>query len=91
MSLPVVASSIPGCVDAVRDGITGILTPARETQGLICALQALLSDSKTRDAMGKAGSEWIRNQSEAVGKWELLVAEYRAVLELGSVPVCGSI
>ena len=34
MPLPIVATRVPGCVDAVVDGATGLLVPARDTAGV---------------------------------------------------------
>lgn len=42
-------SSIPGCVDAVKHGVTGVLVPARDTQVLTTALRALLRDRQMRE------------------------------------------
>ena len=39
MELPVVATSIPGCVDSVQDGVTGTLVPARDAEALTKALR----------------------------------------------------
>jgi glycosyltransferase involved in cell wall biosynthesis len=38
MRLPVVATRIPGCVDAINDGVTGTLVPPREPRTLTEAL-----------------------------------------------------
>ena len=39
MEVPVIATRIPGCVDAVRDGKTGLLVPARDAEALTAAIR----------------------------------------------------
>jgi len=39
MGLPVIATRIPGCVDAVREGETGLLVPARDAGALTAAIR----------------------------------------------------
>jgi glycosyltransferase involved in cell wall biosynthesis len=49
---PVVASSVGGLVDAVEDGVTGLLVPPRDVLALRAALERLLNDSELRDRLG---------------------------------------
>jgi glycosyltransferase involved in cell wall biosynthesis len=55
--LPVVASSVEGNVEAVRDGVTGFLIPPGDVGALADRLIRLLSDDRLRDRMGRAGRE----------------------------------
>jgi glycosyltransferase involved in cell wall biosynthesis len=55
MGLPVVASRIPGCVDAVEDGVTGRLVPPGDAPALARALRGYLEDAALRAAHGAAG------------------------------------
>ena len=55
MGLPVVATRIPGCVDAVDDTHTGLLVPARDARALEGALERYLGDEELRRAHGEAG------------------------------------
>ena len=55
MELPVVATRIPGCVDGVQDGVTGVLVPPRDAKALGDALRAYLSDAILRSSHGTAG------------------------------------
>jgi len=54
MGLPTVATSVTGLVDAVRDGETGLLVPARDAKALRAALQALVESVDLRGRMGRA-------------------------------------
>src|SRR5260370_23786926 len=56
MALPIVATSVPGCIDAVRDGITGTLVAPRDPVALADALQRYLSDPDLRQRHGQAGA-----------------------------------
>jgi glycosyltransferase involved in cell wall biosynthesis len=54
-SRPVIAASIGGLEDLVRDGETGLLVPAGEAEPLAAAILALANDPARAAAMGKAG------------------------------------
>jgi len=55
MEVPVVATRIPGCVDAVRDGETGLLVPVRDAAALTAAIRTYLADATLRGRHGAAG------------------------------------
>ena len=59
MGLPVVATDIRGCREAVLDGKTGLIVPPQETETLAEALGALLSDPALRETYGKAGRQRV--------------------------------
>lgn len=52
--LPVIASAIPGSVDMIRDGETGLLVPPKNSPSITFALEQLLGDSKMRGRLGTA-------------------------------------
>jgi type III pantothenate kinase len=54
---PVVATSVGGLVDAVEDGVTGILVPPRDPAALRGAMTMLVSDPDLRSTMGGAGRQ----------------------------------
>jgi len=58
--LPVVASSVGGIPDVVKDGVTGCLVAPGDAVGLQEALGRLLGNPSLRRAMGEAGREVIR-------------------------------
>ena len=51
---PVVACAVGGLVDAVEDGVTGLLVPARDVPALRDAVERLLRDVALRERMGSA-------------------------------------
>ena len=54
---PVVATAVGGLVDAVEDGVTGVLVPARDVEGLRAALQRLFGDAELRSELGRGARE----------------------------------
>ena len=52
---PVVATAVGGLVDAVEDGVTGLLVPPRDPAALRAALERLLADEELRRRLGAAG------------------------------------
>ncbi|MDB4915952.1 MAG: capsule biosynthesis protein CapM [Gemmatimonadetes bacterium] len=80
MGLPVVATDIPGCVDAVRDGVTGTLVPPRDALALGSAIAAYLSDGALRARHGAAGRERVLREFAREEIWRAIYAEYCALL-----------
>jgi glycosyltransferase involved in cell wall biosynthesis len=80
MSLPVVATSIPGCVDAVLDGVTGLLVPPRDTGALADALERFLASASLRAEHGAAGRRRVLAEFRREAIWEAVAGEYRELL-----------
>lgn len=57
---PVVTSSLPGCLDAIEDGITGLAIPPQDSTLLASSLISLLSDFDNLKRMSTAS----RNRAE---------------------------
>jgi glycosyltransferase involved in cell wall biosynthesis len=55
LGIPTIASRIPGCIDAVADGVTGTLVRSGDPHALARASLALLRDPLLRRRMGVAG------------------------------------
>ncbi|MGE0351071.1 glycosyltransferase family 4 protein [Hydrogenophaga sp.] len=60
--LPCVATNVPGCRGAVKDGDNGLLVPARDAAALADALQELLIDPSLRKRMGSRGRDRIADE-----------------------------
>lgn len=51
----VVTTDVPGCRHAIEPGLTGLLVPVRDAEGLAQAIETLLNNPEKRACMGKAG------------------------------------
>jgi glycosyltransferase involved in cell wall biosynthesis len=80
MGLPVVATRVPGCVDAVADGRTGTLVPARDAAALAEAIGGYAEDPALRRAHGQAGRARVEAQFRQEVVWEGIFAEYARLL-----------
>lgn len=81
MGLPVVASRIPGLVDAVEDGGTGALVEAADPERLRAALARYLVDPSLRERQGRAGRERARRSFRPLHAWEALLRHYEELLQ----------
>lgn len=86
MALPVVATRVTGCVDAVVDGTTGTLVPPRDSAALEAALERYLSDPELRRSHGRAGRERVLASFRREPLWEALLARYRELVGRGPGP-----
>jgi phosphatidylinositol alpha-1,6-mannosyltransferase len=73
--LPVVAGRIPGVVDAVRDGVTGLLIDPEDPRAAAHALETLLRDPQLSHELGHAG---INRAAEL--QWPLVAERYRELI-----------
>ena len=58
----IVTSDAPGCREAVRHGINGLLVPPRDPVRLADALQTLLENPQLRHEMGRRGREIVEQE-----------------------------
>lgn len=77
MGLPVIASAVPGCVDAVQDGQTGTLVPVQDSGSLAEAIRRYAADEKLRRRHGEAGRRRALDRFRPQVFWEALYQEYR--------------
>jgi glycosyltransferase involved in cell wall biosynthesis len=75
--LPVVATSVGGLPEIVKDGQTGYLVPPSDVMALAGRLRLLIPDSEHRRAMGAAGRERARNHFSV----DRMVAEIAAIYD----------
>jgi glycosyltransferase involved in cell wall biosynthesis len=81
MGLPVVATDIPGCIDAIVHGRTGTLVPPRDAGALAVAIAVYVRGPEMRVAHGLAGREHLLAQFIRARIWEALRVEYVHLLE----------
>lgn len=74
---PSVASDSPGLRDSVIDGRTGVLVPHGASRILADALQRLLQDQETREAMGRAARSFAEGfrWDESAGRMEAMLLD----------------
>jgi glycosyltransferase involved in cell wall biosynthesis len=57
MGLPCIATDVPGCREAVIDGVNGLLVPVRDAAALAQAIERLLSDPGLCQQFGQASRQ----------------------------------
>ncbi len=80
MRLPVIATRIPGTVDAVQEGVTGLLVEPGDQWTLARALNLLIEDPELRQRLGAAGRAFVGQRFDEQMISGLLAAEYRRLL-----------
>jgi glycosyltransferase involved in cell wall biosynthesis len=80
MQLPIVATRIPGCTDAIQDGSTGMLIPPYDAGALTTALRAYLNNPELRRRHGRAAREYVLANFRPQDIWEALYHEYEELL-----------
>ncbi|USX54767.1 glycosyltransferase [Lentzea sp. HUAS12] len=80
--VPVVASAVDALADVVVDGVTGLLVPAGEQEGLARALRSLLLNDTLRDEFSVAGHDRVM----ARYSWDHVAADFLRVYERAGAP-----
>lgn len=80
MQLPVVATRVAGCVDAVQEGMTGTLVPSHSAEALADAIRLYLTHPELRDRHGAAGRERVLQDYCQTAIWEAMYQEYSHLL-----------
>jgi len=78
--LPVVASSVGGVPEIVRDGVDGVLVPPGQAAALAGALRALAADPARRRAMGGCARQRVVGRHTLQTCVDGLLATYRKAL-----------
>ncbi len=80
MGLPIVSTRIPGCVDSVVDGITGLLVPPQDSVALADAMLSYVEEAHLRKRHGLAGRERALKEFQPEVLCAALHREYRRLL-----------
>jgi len=86
MGVPILAGRVTGSVDAVVDGVTGILVPARDSAALGQAMSMYARDEKTRKAHGIAGRQRAIAEFRPESLWKAQYEEYIRLLNENCIP-----
>ncbi len=87
MGIPVITTAVPGAVDSVIDGVTGIIVPAKDHVVLAAALRRLINDPGLSREMGKAGRERVIRDFQPDIIWKALYEEYIGLMESRGIQV----
>ncbi len=77
---PVVAAAVGGLLDAVEDGVTGLLVPPRDPRALRAAIDVVLADDGLRRRLGSAARGVARDRFTWTNATEATLDAYRAAL-----------
>ena len=81
---PVVATAVGGLLDAVEDGVTGLLVPPRDPAALRAALVRLLDDAPLRRRLGESARERAPERLSWDAATRATLEAYRAAFEPAS-------
>ncbi len=81
MEVPVVATRIPGCVDAVADGETGTLVSTGSPAALADAILSYLRDPDRAGRHGEAGRKRVLAQFQREKIWDAIADVYDELLQ----------
>ena len=87
MEIPVVATRVTGCVDAVVDGETGLLVPPGDPCALAAAVRRLILDPDLRHRLGRQARAFVASRFSEEHVHRLLVEEYCRLLSSAGLPV----
>jgi glycosyltransferase involved in cell wall biosynthesis len=85
MELPVVATRVTGCIDAIEDGVTGQLVPVTDADALRHAIRAYVVDAPLRRKHGTAGRSRVLRDFRQEVIWNDLLAEYSQLLRFKGI------
>ena len=77
MGIPVVATRVPGCVEAIEDGVTGTLVAPRDAAALVEAARRYLADADLRRRHGTAGRQRMLRDFQPETVWIAILQEYQ--------------
>lgn len=78
--LPIVATDIRGCRQVVDDGVTGLLVPARSSDGLRDAIATLILDPELRSTMSTAATDRAVREFDQQRVIDTTLATYQRLL-----------
>jgi len=76
MGVPCVGARIPGLVDAIEDGVTGLLVPPRDVNALAEAMESLMHDRTLLEEMSAAAASRCEQEFDSAKVNNLVASEY---------------
>lgn len=74
----VITTDVPGCRDAITEGVTGVLVPVKNAVALAETIEKLVNDDELRRTMGLAG----RKLAEEAFDIDIIVRQHLDIYEL---------
>jgi lipopolysaccharide/colanic/teichoic acid biosynthesis glycosyltransferase/glycosyltransferase involved in cell wall biosynthesis len=81
MGIPVVATTVPGCTDAVVDGVTGTLVSPHDPGALAAALEAYIDSAQLRASHGEAARRRAQELFRPEPILDATIALYRELMK----------
>jgi glycosyltransferase involved in cell wall biosynthesis len=79
-SKPVVATSVGGIPEIIRDGETGFLVKKNDVKGIVKVVNDLIEDEDLRKRIGNSALEFLRNHASWSGNAEKMIGIYHEVI-----------
>ena len=80
MEIPVIGTRIPGEVDALVEGVNGLLVEPGNPEQLAAAIRTYLQNPAIAQAHGKSGREFVKAQFQRPVVWDRIRGEYQRLL-----------
>jgi len=77
MELPIITTDIPGCNEAVKNNLNGILIKPCDHQHLADSIEQLIIDKKLAWSMGIAGRKRVESDFQPINIWKETLDIYR--------------
>jgi glycosyltransferase involved in cell wall biosynthesis len=81
MGIPVVGTAAGGTIEQIDDGVTGFLVPPGDPDAMARAVEQLLSSTKLRDRLGKAGRARFLKEFEFEPFYVKIIALYQTLAQ----------
>lgn len=81
MGLPVIVTDIPGPIDAMINGQTGIIVKKADTQNLILAMTELYSDREKLKKYGNAAVEYAKDRFDQKKMFKMILDDRKMLLK----------
>lgn len=80
MACPIISTNVPGPSEAIEDGVSGILVPAKDADALRDEMISLMNDSERRNGYSVAGRERVEKYFERSIMLNNMLEDYNKIL-----------
>ncbi|MDQ0256584.1 glycosyltransferase involved in cell wall biosynthesis [Evansella vedderi] len=75
MGVPVIVTDIPGPIDAMKPGETGLTVPKATVQPLVEAIEQMIVNPKMREKMGENAKSFARTNFDQSKLWDFIMED----------------